>query len=726
MNPQNPETRYGCSCIHLRSVPCHTRLLRVLSREAITGRAPLRRTAARLAVCAVLAAAFAVPVASGQDLLAKLGDKQTYRSRRISSYDRTGGNRDSIVIEPGKTAVLAEIKGPAAIHHIWTTIAAEPFYGRKIVLRIYWDGEDVPSVEAPIGDFFGVGHGLNRNLSSLPIACSSEGRARNSYWYMPFRWSCKITATNEGTRAVDAFYYYVDYRELDGLRPDAPYFHAQYRQDFPASGAKNYVILDAAGAGHYVGCNLSILQRTMGWWGEGDDMMYVDGETEPSLHGTGSEDYFSDAWGMRQDENLFYGCPLQEEDFMPGSKATVYRFHIPDPVTFKKSLRVTIEHGHANDRRDYDSSVAYWYQTEPHVPFPALPAVERRLPFALESPENFVFLKWEPAKAEGRSAFEDRTSGLRMTAPALSPLLTSYYDPAGTRYPVLMTDGAADGTKVELTFPVAIRDVYTAALYFLKGPNCGNFHILRKRTAAEGAEEAFELLGTFEGYARESLLAAVTLKDLGLESGPASLFFEEAGRDEKSAGGEIGFVGMALSPSSRRFITEWNLAGPFPAADMNDLLTAYPPEKEIDLAKKYPGKNGAEFGWRVVKADPNGYLALDKLVQPNENVLVYGLGYVLSPDDREAYVLLGSDDGVRVWVNDALVHSNPAYRGAEPDQDRFPVKLKKGWNKVLVKVLQGSGGFGLYFRFADPKGELRWALRPEEAKPADAGAAVPD
>src|SRR5512136_2945177 len=143
-----------------------------------------------------------------------LAGQEDFRSRRISSYDRSGGNRDSIVIEPGRTAVLAEIEGPAAIHHIWTTIAAEPFYGRNIVLRIYSDGETSPSVEAPIGDFFGVGHGLNRNFSSLPITDSSEGRARNCYWYRPVRRSCRITATNEGARPVDAFYYYIDYREL--------------------------------------------------------------------------------------------------------------------------------------------------------------------------------------------------------------------------------------------------------------------------------------------------------------------------------------------------------------------------------------------------------------------------------------------------------------------------------------------------------------------------------
>lgn len=652
-------------------------------------------------------------LAAGQDILEKLGGKQDYRSRRVSSYDRSGGNADSISIEPGKTAVLAEIKGPAAIHHLWVTIAAEQFYGRKIVLRIYWDGEESPSVEAPIGDFFGVGHGLNRNFASLPITCSSEGRARNAYWYMPFRWSCRITATNEGTRPVGAFYYYIDYRELESLRPDAPYFHAQYRQEFPCTPGKSYVLLDAAGAGHYVGCNLSVLQRTMGWWGEGDDMIYVDGEDSPSLHGTGSEDYFSDAWGMRESQSLFYGCPLQEEDFQAGSKATVYRFHLPDPVPFKKSIRVTIEHGHANDRSDYFSSVAYWYQTEPHDPFPPLPAVDRRLPFALEGPSNFTFPGWTEMREEGRSVFEDLAAGVRMSAPRLASSLTSFYDGQGARYPLLRTDGAAEGWEMELRFPVEVGDRYSVELYFLKTPGSGHFHILREKAAPEGGEPGFEILGTVEGYSRVARVASVTLKDVLFEAGANTLVFRAAGKDDKAGGLDIGFVGFGLTPSARRFIREWNLAGPFPAADMDDLLTVHPPEQEIVFAGKYKGKNDAEVGWRTVQADEGGYVRLSSLVRPNEQVLVYGLVYVLSPDDRAAHLLLGSDDGVRVWVNDELVYTNPAYRGAYPDQDRVPVNLKKGWNKVLLKVLQGAGGWGYYVRFADPLGELRWSTRSE-------------
>ena len=648
-----------------------------------------------------------------QDILSSLGQQQDYISRRISSYDRSGGNRDSLTIEPGATAVLAEIPGPGAVHHIWVTIAAEPFYGRKLVLRMYWDGETAPSVEAPVGDFFGVGHGLNRSFSSLPLNCSSEGRARNCYWQMPFRKSARITVTNEGRNPVAAFYYYVDYRVLKELSEFTPYFHAQYRQEMPCAADRNYVLLEAEGRGHYVGCNLSVLQRAMGWWGEGDDMIYVDGEETPSLHGTGSEDYFSDAWGMREDENPFYGCPLQEEDFQAGSKATVYRFHIPDPIPFNRSILVTIEHGHANDRADNFSSVAYWYQAEPHKQFPPLPLVDQRLPFALEPPDSFIRPNWEKKESPAGAAFEDRQKGLAFESGRLSPLVTSFYGRDGSRYTALTTEGArADdaksGTEARLTFPVEVRERYDIDLYFLKGPARGEV------TAFAAGADGKPLCAGLDGYAPETGIARLSIAGVLLEEEANTISLRVTGKNEKALGAEMAFVGLSLVPAERRFITEWSLVGPFDAPDMDSLAVVYPPEKEIALDKRYRGKGGMEVAWKKLGAQPNGSMNLNDLFQPNEQVLIYGLAYVHSPDDRTTHILLGSDDGVRVWLNDALVHSNPAYRGHYPDQDKVKVPLRKGWNKVLIKVLQGAGGWGFSMRFADPDGVLRYALEPKE------------
>jgi hypothetical protein len=503
---------------------------------------------------------------------------------------------------------------------------------------------------------------------------------------------------------VGAFYYYIDYRELPELPSDTPCFHAQYRQEIPCQPLKNYLFLDATGHGHYVGCNLSILQRAMGWWGEGDDMIYVDGEKTPSLYGTGSEDYFSDAWGMREDENPFYGCPLQEPDFKTGSKATVYRFHVPDPIPFKKSIRVTIEHGHANNRSDYFSSVAYWYQSEPHKPFPVLPPMEDRLPFALESPRGFVLPEWEEINKEKITTFRDKLSGMEFKAENLSQQLTSHYNQTGSRYPVLMTEKAHEGTQASLTFSVEFGEHYNLELYFLRGPSIGNFKIYGLKGGESSLSTESE---TFEGYSPDKKIDKLTLNNVLLQSGVNEITFQVTGNAASAEGMELAFVGMTRSPSLRRFIKEWTLIGPFDAPDMTYLQTAYPPEKEIELKKKYKGKNNLKLEWKRIQAEESGFINLQKLLEPNEQTIAYGLTYVFSPEDRKAQMLIGSDDGVRIWLNDNLIHTNPAYRGAYPDQDTIPVILKKGWNKLLVKVLQGGGGWGFYVRFIDPEGVLR-------------------
>ena len=645
-----------------------------------------------------------------QNWLENLGRHQHFRSKRISSFDRTGGNNDRLNIPPGKTVTLAEITGPGAIHHIWVTIAAEPFYGRKIIVRMYWDGEEPASVEAPIGDFFGVGHGLDRNLSSLPISCSSEGRARNCYWYMPFLQSARITVTNEGKEAVGAFYYYIDYRELSGLPQDTPYFHAQYRQEMPCLPGKNYLICEATGRGHYVGCNLSIFQTAMGWWGEGDDMIYVDGVESPTLYGTGSEDYFSDAWGMREDENLFYGCPLQESDFLIGSKATVYRFHVPDPIPFKKSILVTIEHGHANDRSDIYSSVAYWYQEEPHKPFPRMTQAEDRLPFALRSPENLTFPEWKKIEGKGLAAYEDESSGTIIRAPGLTPSHSPFYDQTGTRYPVLTTENALIGTTVEVSFPVDIGERYDIDLFLFRGPNMGKISVREIRSGSQSTKLETD---EFDGYSAKKEIARLSVKNVRLYPGKNLLKLEVTGKSPLATGSELALTGMSRSASDRRFIIDWNLIGPFDAPDMSYLQTAYPPEKEIDRGKTYRGKANIPLRWRKIQAEPSGFMRLENRINPSERGLVYGHVYVFSPDERDTVMLVGSDDGVRIWLNEELIHTNPAYRGAYPDQDRIPATLKKGWNTLLIKVLQGGGGWGYYVRFVDPDGQLRWKTELE-------------
>jgi len=315
------------------------------------------------------------------------------RRRRASSWDRTGGNADYLRISRGATAVLADIKGAGCVTHIWVTIACEDkHYLRKILLRMYWDGEANPSVEVPIGDFFGMGHAICKHFVSLPLTMSpSRGRGFNCYFPMPFAKGARIEVENQCETEVRAFYYYVDYEEYEELEEGLGRFHAAWHRENPCKGVpdakvnltgeENYVILDAEGRGHYVGCVLSVHNLHTGWYGEGDDMIFIDGEETPSLVGTGTEDYFCSSWGFGEEHLApYHGVSLMGSTQDWTGKWTVYRFHIPDPIQFQKFIKVTIEHGHANDRSEDYSSVAYWYQTEPHKKFRPMLSVEERLP----------------------------------------------------------------------------------------------------------------------------------------------------------------------------------------------------------------------------------------------------------------------------------------------------------------------------------------------------------
>jgi hypothetical protein len=336
-------------------------------------------------------------------MLSSLASPHPYVQKRASSYDRTGGNQDFYKIAPADTITLLDDFGPGIITHIWITIASpEQYHLKKLVLRMYWDGETSPSVEVPIGDFFGLGLGDYFQFESVPLSVAPD-KALNSFFPMPFRKRARITVTNEGSEGVDAFYFNIDYQARhEDLAADTMYFHAQYRQSTPAKGwtnqwetndapaviakknldgGNNYVWMEATGPGHFVGVTMSILQNQDGWWGEGDDMFFVDGEKHPSINGTGSEDYFLGAWDFGDHPFSYglYGAPVKGTE-LAGSRSSVYRFHLDSPIPFTTSLRATIEHGHANHRSDNLFSVAYWYQKEPHAAFPALPPVAQRLP----------------------------------------------------------------------------------------------------------------------------------------------------------------------------------------------------------------------------------------------------------------------------------------------------------------------------------------------------------
>jgi hypothetical protein len=334
---------------------------------------------------------------NAEDILPDYARLMSHRSLKQSSHDQTGGNADRWTVAPGATQELFNAQGPGAISHIWFTIASPaPNHLKELVLRMYWDGSAKPSVEVPVGDFFGLNLGQYVIYESEYLACS-PGRSLNCYFCMPYKKSARMTVTNEGTQPTNAFYSNIDYLSAP-MPDDVVYFHAQYRQVAPnvattgedrkinPTGKLNYVYAETRGRGHLMGVTLGVQINADGWMGEGDDMIFIDDESKPAIIGTGSEDYFLGSWnfggrdGATPFAHRYYGAPLILMAERTGGRYCCYRWHGENPVTFTKYLKHTMEHGHANDRADNFYSCCYWYQSEPYTAFPALPPAAERVP----------------------------------------------------------------------------------------------------------------------------------------------------------------------------------------------------------------------------------------------------------------------------------------------------------------------------------------------------------
>ena len=334
---------------------------------------------------------------------------------RASSWDVSGRNSDAWIIPAGETKVLADIKGPGCITHIWMT---QHRNYRECLLKITWDNADKPSVLCPLGDFFGLGHNIVNSYESLLFTASTnknntfnEGCALNSYAFMPFNERAVVELVNESTEDHRQYFYF-DYESYNQPpEEDTGFFHAEFRRENPFGGwgheilvnhpeanivnterlawDNNYVILESKGRGHYIGCNISVTNFQGPWWGEGDDMIWVDGyKWPPDLHGTGSEDYLNQAWGMQPNAFQRNGSSIYEHH--TNGYQTSYVHHIENPVRFEREIKVTIEHGHGNHLCNEMSSVAYWYADQPRAAI-AVPPVEQRKPVLRDNQGNWRY-----------------------------------------------------------------------------------------------------------------------------------------------------------------------------------------------------------------------------------------------------------------------------------------------------------------------------------------------
>ncbi|MGD0007444.1 MAG: DUF2961 domain-containing protein [Terriglobia bacterium] len=501
-----------------------------------------------LIVILLLASGVTSAQAPGNDFLDSLGlaRLKNYSAARVSSDNRyVFSNDDSKRIMPGQTLVMADLAGPGVVRHIWLTVAENEYgWPRLLRLRVYYDGKKTPSVDSPLGDFFGVGHGLERNLDSMMVQDSSLGRARNSYWPMPFHKSCKITVTNEGNRYVRSFYYHVDWEKWPSLPNDIGYFHAYYRQERPAVAGRNYEFLSIRGTGHYVGTVLSVIQTQVGWFGEGDDLFYVDGAKHPQIYGTGSEDYFNEGWGLRDFCGPWNGSPVAGGE-LTGARLSAYRWHVPDPIPFTKSLWAGIEHygwtydpdgtvrSGFEERPDYFSSVAFWYQKGVNEDLPEPPYGDERLPLGNAEQLTVENSIQEVTTEAGKASVQREVDWSK---------------------DLLFFEAQGKGARINIPIDLAGTGRYELVAEMAEGPDYGDYVALldgeptnldtRKPATSEVPSPGPEV---FRNYLPEVYVALDRpLGWFSLTKGRHTLSFVCVGKDNRSAGYNLGINDVVL------------------------------------------------------------------------------------------------------------------------------------------------------------------------------------
>lgn len=569
----------------------------------------------------------------------------------VSSYDTTGGNRDRYEVAAGDSVVLLEMLGPAVIRRLWLTVASrDPHYLRRISLEMYWDGESEPSVRAPLGDFFGNGFD-RRHYAALPMGVSSGGFF--SYVPMPFRNQARIVARNGTGQAIDAFYVNVDVETgVELPEPLAP-FHAAWSRNPRTAGPEPHLVLEAAGAGRFVGLSLNAESHdgTLAFL-EGDDRFVVDGDFRGQ--GTGTEDYFNAGWYFDQGTFAapFHGLVIKDDTL---GRVAAYRWHLPDPVPFHDSIRIELEHGHANSEVADYATMAYWYQTEPHRPLRPLPP------------------------PDDRRVLDQKI-------------------PSGALDAAALARRSGDGWSFRV--PLPRPDRYEILVYPMGGPDAG------------------EALAAVEGGPRRSLELRAPERSTVLP--PQTL-------DTVMMGGtfRLDYV-AALAPAAvearpiRSFARAWSVVGPFPnpqrvGTEYSPALdSVFGPELDPDLSRRYPGLDG-EVGWLPVDGPEDGYIRLNPYFDPDDWVAAFAQSFLWSPEDRDALLLMGADDAHVLWVNGVRVSERQGRNISTPDDLEVPVRLRAGWNRVLLEVADLDGGWAFHMRVADPTGALRWARSPGQA-----------
>lgn len=451
-----------------------------------------------------------------------------------------GSNWDNFRVAPGETHTLLDAPGPGVITHIWMTFLGPEPQGwapqgsanhQEMLLRIYWDGRARPAVEAPVGDFFANCFGRRSEVISLPVVVE-DADSYNCYWHMPFRKSVRIELVNQSDKPVGLLYYNIDWIKKDALPEDTPYFHAQYRQEYPVAKGKDYVLLETQGKGHYVGTVLAVRTRSPAWFGEGDEKIYLDGEASASIWGTGTEDYFLSAWGLKKTSTPYFGVPEFDQWGIVGGHTSAYRWHLADPIVFNTGIKVTLEHfgwiapdenpdnksTSWNEREDDYASVAFWYQTgEPTFAARAPAANERKLP----SLERITVFACDFAAAKHHGAGE------------ASPQQLDLYEKPQLLYQAKQSEGA----WLEIPFEVKKKEPLRLLLNLTKSYDFGKY---------QAYLNGVKLGGVLDLYSAKVVSEEAHLLDFWPEPGSYTVRLEGVGKNPQSQGYYLGLESVRL------------------------------------------------------------------------------------------------------------------------------------------------------------------------------------
>jgi hypothetical protein len=600
--------------------------------------------------------------------------------QHVSSYDTTGGNADRRVVPAGDSVVLLDMDGPGVVRRLWITVASsDPDYLRRIGLKMYWEGETDPSVEAPLGDFFGNGFDT-RHYTALPMGMSSGGFY--CYLPMPFAKHARIVATNGTGRTISAFYFNIDLTTGDRLPHPLATLHAWWHRDRRTTSRRPHLVLDAAGQGRFIGLSLNAESyNNRLWFLEGDEIWHVDGQFRGQ--GTGTEDYFNSGWYFNRGPfaGPYHGLIVKDDSI---GRIAAYRWQIPDAVPFHDSIRVEIEHGAENQEVADYATMAYWYQVEPHRPLPPLPPPDDRRVLGIKIPPDATL-------ADSLAANRGADGALILHVPAPRP----------DRYEVVVYARARAGGD---TLRVGLRG---AAPPQTHATGRGTARVLDLSRADPGRVLPPASLGA----------AVVEGSDIVLDlrgSAVRSAASDTTGSTPNAAARAV-LAAVELRPV-RVWARGWNIVGPFPnprrPRDQSPALdSVYGPETDPGLAG-YTGVDGTRVAWTGAEAGDDGYVNLNRQFQPNDHVAAYAQAFLVSSQAREATLMLGADDADQLWVNGAEVSRRQGRHVSQADEMAVPVRLHAGCNRVLLKVAELDGGWGFQLRAADPSGMLRWRAEP--------------